>query len=114
MDWLIDKKEFRTSLNPMLSCSFIQKSVDARRLVGAVIVLFVFFLPLHFHAADESRQLTHECSCVHGTRTQLASIVSSTILAIVPAVFFVMAERTESLVRLAVESDSARAPPVSL
>jgi hypothetical protein len=114
MDWLIDKKEFRTSLNPMLNCSFIQKSVDARRLVGAAVLVLVFFLPLHIHAADEAHQLTHECSCVHGTRTQLASIVSSTILTIVPAVFFVITKLPEALISLAVESDFARAPPVSL
>ncbi len=83
----------------MLSCSFIKNSLDARRLVGAVVLLFVFFLPLHFHAADESHQLTQ---------------ASSVIAAVALAVFFVMAERVESLVSLAVESDFARAPPVSL
>src|SRR5258706_12774676 len=98
----------------MLSCSFIKNSLDARRLVGAVVLLFVFFLPLHFHAADESHQLTQECSCVHGTRTQLGSAPSSVIAAVALAVFFVMAERVESLVSLAVESDFARGPPVSL
>ncbi len=82
----------------MPSCSFIQNTFDARRLVGAVVLLFVFFLPLHFHAADESHQLTQ----------------ASVIAAVALAVFFVMAERTDSLVSLAVESDSARAPPVSL
>jgi hypothetical protein len=98
----------------MLSCPFIRENVGARGLVGAALLVFVFFLPLHFHAVDESRQLTHECSCVHGTRTQLGSAPSSVIAAIAPAVFFVMAERVESLVSLAVESDFARAPPVSL
>ena len=102
------------NLNHMLRCALIRGSVGARRLVGGVLLLFVSFLPLHFHAIDESRQLSHECSCVHGTRTQLASLPSSAVLAIAPAVFFVMAERAESLVSLAVESDFARAPPVSL
>ena len=98
----------------MLRYTFLRKQVGARRLVGAALLLFVVFLPLHFHPADESRQISHECNCIHGTRTQLASIPSSAILAIVPAVLFVMAERVESLVSLAVESDFARAPPVSL
>ena len=98
----------------MLRYTFIRKQVGARRLVGVALLLFVVFLPLHFHAVDESRQLTHECSCVHGTRTQLGSAPSSVMAAVAPAVFFVMAERVESLVSLAVESDFARAPPVSL
>ena len=102
------------NLNHMLSSAFMRETVGARRLVGAALLLFVVFLPLHFHPADESRQISHECNCIHGTRTQLASIPSSVILAIAPAVFFVMAERAEALVSLAVESDFARAPPVSL
>ena len=39
---------------------------------SAVLLLAVFFLPLHFHAATASAsQLTHECSCLHGTRTEM-------------------------------------------
>ena len=98
----------------MLRYTFIRKPVGPRRLVGVALLLFVVFLPLHSHPADESRQLTHECSCVHGTRMQLAPMPSSAILAIAPAVFFVMTERAEAIVSLAVESDFARAPPVSL
>jgi hypothetical protein len=98
----------------MLGSAFMRENVAARRLVGAALLVFVFFLPLHFHAANESRQLSHECSCVHGTRTQLGSAPSSVIAAVAPAVLFVMAERAEALVSLAVESDFARAPPISL
>jgi len=97
----------------MLGSAFMRENVAARRLVGAALLVFVFFLPLHFHAA-ESRQLSHECSCVHGTRTQLGSAPSSVIAAVAPVVLFVIAERAESLVSLAVESAFARAPPISL
>ena len=98
----------------MLRYTFMRKQVGARRLVGAALLLFVVFLPLHFHPVDESHQISHECACIHGTRTQLASTPSSAILAIAPAVFVVTAERVEALISLVVESDSARAPPVSL
>jgi hypothetical protein len=98
----------------MLRFAFVRENVGAQRLVGAALLLFVVFLPLHFHPADESRQISHECSCVHGTRTQLGSAPSSVMAAVASAVFFVMAERVESLVSLAVESDSARAPPAAL
>jgi hypothetical protein len=32
-------------------------------------LLFVFFLPLHFHSVAAKAQITKECSCVHGSRT---------------------------------------------
>jgi hypothetical protein len=41
------------------------------RLVGLGLLLFVFFLPLHFHFSVAS-QISKECSCAHGTRKQLA------------------------------------------
>jgi hypothetical protein len=42
-----------------------------QRLVGLGLLLFVFFLPLHFHFSPAS-QLSKECSCAQGTRKQLA------------------------------------------
>jgi hypothetical protein len=42
---------------------------DLRRFVGAGMLLFVFFLPLHFHPVAATAQVAKECSCVHGTRT---------------------------------------------
>lgn len=104
----------RDLLSHMRHRAFTWRRVAAQQIIGSLVLLFVFFLPLHFHSVDESRQLTHECSCVQGTRTQLGSAPSSVVAAVAPAVFFVMAERVESLVSLAVESDFARAPPVSL
>jgi hypothetical protein len=41
------------------------------RLISAGLLLFVFFLPLHFHFSPSS-QLSKECSCAQGTRKQLA------------------------------------------
>ena len=41
-----------------------------RRFVSAGILLFVFFLPLHFHPVAATAQVTKECSCVHGNRTE--------------------------------------------
>jgi hypothetical protein len=48
----------------------MKNSNDLRRYVGAGMLLFVFFLPLHFHPVSGSGQVAKECSCVHGTRTQ--------------------------------------------
>ena len=41
-----------------------------RRFVSAGILLFVFFLPLHFHPAAATAQVAKECSCLHGSRTE--------------------------------------------
>lgn len=47
-----------------------------RRLVSAAVLVFVFFLPLHFHFSLTS-QVAKECSCIHGTRTHLVAHVDS-------------------------------------
>ncbi|HJU61203.1 MAG TPA: hypothetical protein VJ864_04095 [Candidatus Binatia bacterium] len=55
---------FKTVFNPRM------KNPDAlRRFVSAGMLLFVFFLPLHFHPVVTTAQVTKECSCVHGNRT---------------------------------------------
>lgn len=43
---------------------------NGRRLIGILLFLAVFFLPLHVHSATLAAQVTKECSCVHGARTQ--------------------------------------------
>jgi hypothetical protein len=49
----------------------LQQRRQLRRAFSAVILLFVFFLPLHFHLSP-AQQINKECSCLHGTRKQLA------------------------------------------
>ncbi len=46
------------------------KPNNIRRFVSAGILLFVFFLPLHFHSPTVAPQLAKECSCFHGNKTQ--------------------------------------------
>jgi hypothetical protein len=42
------------------------------RWFSVLLFVTVFSLPFHFHAASPlTSQLTKECSCVHGTRTQI-------------------------------------------
>jgi hypothetical protein len=57
------------------------KTLKGRQVVSTLALVFVFFLPFHFHFSIAS-QVTKECNCLQGTRTQLAPIASS--LAIVP------------------------------
>jgi hypothetical protein len=84
------------------------------RLIGAILLVFLVFLPLHYHAVTPTSQLAKECSCVHGTRTQLVLHTDSPI--VVPAlratsfadryVFFWAGDWSRS--------QSVRGPPVSL
>jgi hypothetical protein len=49
------------------------KHVTMPRWFSVCLILAVFLLPLHFHATSAiASQITKECSCFHGTRTQLA------------------------------------------
>ena len=41
------------------------------RLVSILLFLTVFFLPLHFHPVATTAHVTKECSCIHGTRTEM-------------------------------------------
>lgn len=41
------------------------------RWLSALLLFAVFFLPLHYHAFTPTAQVAKECSCAHGTRTQL-------------------------------------------
>jgi len=41
-----------------------------RRLVGLLLFLTVFFLPLHFHSVTVTAQVAKECGCLYGSRTQ--------------------------------------------
>jgi hypothetical protein len=74
-----------TSLGPLASfmrvlIAAMRTGFNMRRAVSLVALLFVFFLPLHFHLSLTG-QVAKECSCVHGTRTQLAPLVDSPTLA---------------------------------
>jgi hypothetical protein len=43
------------------------------RLVSLVLFLTVFFLPLHFHPVAATAHVTKECTCIHGTRTEMGT-----------------------------------------
>jgi hypothetical protein len=51
--------------------SEMKTDLQLRRVIVSATLLFVFFLPLHFHFYSSS-QVAKECVCLHGTRTQVA------------------------------------------
>ena len=62
----------------------MRKTLKGRQIISALALVFVFFLPLHFHFSIVSK-VTKECSCLQGTRAQLAPAAS--LLAIIPQVW---------------------------
>lgn len=52
--------------------SALTQAQSCRRVLAAVVLLFLFFLPLHFHGHDAAAYTDDECVCIHGTRLQLA------------------------------------------
>ena len=86
--------------------------VRLRRWISALLFLSVFFLPLHIHLATAATsQLSKECSCVQGTRTQLASAVDVPH-ATAPVELNVVASECESLAaHLWFNSHKVRGPP---
>jgi hypothetical protein len=39
--------------------------------VSLLLFLTIFFLPLHFHPVAATAHVAKECSCTHGTRTEM-------------------------------------------
>jgi len=88
-----------------------KRAVGARRLIGATLLAFVFFLPLHQHFFTPTPQFAKECSCYGGGRTQVG-------LATAPAdwtpnfhAFVIAVYQSEVSTWLFSESRNIRAPP---
>lgn len=97
-----------------VSRSGMKTGLRIRRATNLTILLFVFFLPLHFHAVTAGpAQITHECSCLHGTRTQVGITAAAGLWA--TALLFVLHLSFESQIasQTQISFQSIRAPPVS-
>jgi hypothetical protein len=91
----------------------VKHSNNRRRIIGAAVVLVVFFLPLHFHFSSGAK-VAQDCACVQGTRTQLAPIAAvlpcAPSFAVQPFIAQAVILSFSAWLRLR----SVRAPPVSL
>jgi len=98
----------------MVSESSTSERSTIRRLIGAILLAFLVFLPLHYHAFNSTSQLTKECTCIHGTRTQLglhadSPTVTPTFLATIFAAAYVFSWAGNWS-----KSQNVRAPPATL
>jgi hypothetical protein len=94
-----------------VDCCSQKNGSRTRRLLGAAVLFFVFFLPLHFHFFSPTAQLTQQCSCYHGVRTQAG--LASTPTDCTPTFQAVTVETYEPqiFIRLSIYSLPIRAPP---
>jgi hypothetical protein len=84
-----------------------------RRFVSAGILLFIFFLPLHFHSVAATSQITKECSCVHGTRTEAGLAAAPANWTPVLAAQTVAKEFFDCLSYVRFQIHGIRAPPLT-
>jgi hypothetical protein len=82
------------------------------RWISVLLFVTVFSLAFHFHAASAlTSQITKECSCVHGTRTQIG--LTAVALQCVPALQFNLQEslQPQLIPQVVSGSQAIRAPP---
>ena len=81
------------------------------RLLVGFFFLFIFFLPLHFHPITSEPELSQECTCAQGTRTQTGLGTRPLILIPSSDVSLVVLDAHEVPSSAHVEFEFARAPP---
>src|SRR4030095_2469314 len=82
------------------------------RWISVLLFVTVFSLPFHFHAASAlTSQITKECSCVHGTRTQIG--LTAIALQCAPALQFNLQEslQPQLIPQIVSGFQAIRAPP---
>ena len=82
-----------------------------QRFIGAGILLFVFFLPLHFHPVAATAQAAKECSCVHGTRAQLGPAPDIATCAPIVGATLLIAQRVWCRIEEWTRLEKVRGPP---
>lgn len=98
-----------------MSNSGLRAAPKLRRLVSTLALIFVFFLPLHFHAAASAANISHDCACLHGARAQtgITAVWAQTAAPLLR--FFLPPSLQPQLVsQVVIGFRSIRAPPVFL
>jgi len=83
------------------------------RFACAVTLLFLFFLPLHVHFSL-SLQLSNQCSCVQGARTQFVVADDAPVVVPVPQFEILLEAQVCAWSSVASHCQYVRGPPPSL
>lgn len=93
------------------------ESKPARRrrtcVISFLLLIGVFFLPLHYHPLNAAAQITKDCACVHGSRTESGLASASAISAPLFAAQAVVADIYYCTGYVLVLSGHIRAPPIA-
>jgi hypothetical protein len=92
----------------------MRKALTGRQFVSALALVFVFFLPLHFHLLTPTAQLSQECSCYHGVRTQAGLMPATAQVALTFTSVLVIFYVSQVNDRLSLNSYAIRGPPLSI
>ena len=98
-----------------MSAARFQPFYGVRRCLSVSVLLALLFLPLHVHTLSaNSAQLTKECICLHGSRTQAGPAVPHE-----PCVSLIVVGKAAPPIQVAWRSlsfhqPSSRAPPLSI
>jgi hypothetical protein len=90
---------------------FLKNDIVFRHLPAVVLLLAVFALPFHLHFFTSAAQITQECSCYHGVRTQTGLAPAPSDSTPTVRTSFVDLYEPQSFTRLTTDSRSIRAPP---
>jgi hypothetical protein len=93
--------------------SLTSKPDKLRRIISVGALLFVFFLPLHVHFSA-APQISKECSCIQGTRAQLALAADTWNIAPSYRTTYVITQDDLLWVNEWTQRKSIRGPPASL
>jgi hypothetical protein len=83
-----------------------------RRWVGFLLFCSIFFLPFHFHFTGATPQVTKECCCLQGTRTQAGPLEDSPVSIPASWIEAVIDVPQTSVISCIVVNHLSRAPPV--
>jgi hypothetical protein len=88
------------------------KSRETRRWLGLLLTLTIFFLPLHFHVISAvAAQITKECTCLQGRRTEANPVPVLVVPAPLVAVWALAPEIESELDFPSIPIRPSRAPP---
>jgi hypothetical protein len=93
--------------------SFTSKTNKLGRIISVAALLFVVLLPLHVHFSV-APQISKECSCIQGTRTQLALTADNWNIAPSYRTTYVITQDDLLWVHEWTELKRVRGPPASL
>lgn len=88
-----------------------ERRLNLRCLTGVVLLLTVFFLPLHFHSFTLAAQLSKECSCYHGGRTQAGLALAQADWTPTLQASFIVIHEPQVFGWFSIHSHAIRAPP---